>query len=370
MKPELSAPQNSIKRHILVATPLGLKGKGGIDRLMDSVNDELVALADPSIVVEFLPTRGGGNLFQSLFLTGKFAARMIACRLGGAVCVVHLNVAGFGSTWRKMALAFLARVLGLPYILHLHGGIYKQFFATRNGVAKYFIRQFFNKANRVLVLGNTWRDFVKNQIGLDDQKITIFRNATPRPSAVLARKASAEIQLAFLGVLNANKGVPVLLEALGTVETNSAWHATIAGSGEIENAKSLAKTFGIENRVSFPGWVGAKQIDEILRDADVFVLPSFIENLPMSVIEAMGAGLAVVTTPVGAVEDIIEDGVTGLLVPPGDSAALAMALKKLIDDPILRKRLGQAAQKFHRENLEIGPYVIKLVDIWRRALGE
>ncbi len=362
--------QKFAKRYILVATPLGLKGKGGIDRLMDSVHSELISLADPSIVVEFLPTRGGGNLFQSFFLTAKFATRMIARRFSGAACVVHLNVAGFGSTWRKMALASLARMLGQPYILHLHGGIYKHFFATRSGAGKFFIEQFFTKAERVLVLGNTWRDFVNDDIGVDRQKITILPNATPRPTAVLARRPRVEVQLAFLGVLNRNKGVPDLIEALGALETPTPWLATIAGSGEIVDATTLAKKLGIEDRVSFPGWVDAKRIDEILRNADIFVLPSFIENLPMSIIEAMSFGLAVVATPVGAVEDIIEDGVTGLLVPPGDSVALAAALKTLIDAPALRKRLGDAAQKFHHENLEIGPYVVKLVEIWKKASGD
>ena len=84
----------------------------------------------------------------------------------------------------------------------------------------------------------------------------------------------------------------------------------------------------------------------------------------MSVIEAMANGLAVIATPVGAVPDILRHGETGLLVPPGDPAALTAALRRLLTDPQLRLRLGRAAQTFHRANLEIGPYLGRLVEIW------
>ena len=99
----------------------------------------------------------------------------------------------------------------------------------------------------------------------------------------------------------------------------------------------------------------------------MFVLPSTDENLPMSVIEAMGNGLAVIATPVGAVPDIIRHGETGLLVPPGDPAALTAALRRLLTDPQLRLRLGRAAQSFHRAISRSVPYLGRLVEIWSHA---
>jgi glycosyltransferase involved in cell wall biosynthesis len=127
---------------------------------------------------------------------------------------------------------------------------------------------------------------------------------------------------------------------------------------------------GIADRVEVPGWVGPDAIERQLAESDVLVLPSFVENLPMSVIEGMAAGLAVVTTPVGATRDIIEHGVTGLFVPPGDSDALAQALWALIDDRALRQRLGQAARAFHREHLDSGVYLQRLLALWRAAAGD
>ncbi len=81
----------------------------------------------------------------------------------------------------------------------------------------------------------------------------------------------------------------------------------------------------------------------------------------------MASGLAIIATPVGAVEDIIADGETGLLVQPGDVDGLTEALTRLVDDPALRQRLGTAALAFHREKLDVEPFAAALRDVWTAA---
>ncbi len=145
------------------------------------------------------------------------------------------------------------------------------------------------------------------------------------------------------------------------------WRATIAGDGEVEAARRATVAMGLADRISLPGWVGPDEVARLISEADILVLPSFIENLPVSVIEGMAAGLAVVATPVGAVEDIVTDGESGLLVPPGDVDALTAALTRLVGDPALRARLGAAAMAVHRERLEIGAFARTIADVWREA---
>ena len=141
----------------------------------------------------------------------------------------------------------------------------------------------------------------------------------------------------------------------------------LAGDGPVDETRAEVRRLDLSDRVEVPGWVGPAEVDRLLQEADVLTLPSLSENLPMSVIEGMSAGLAVVTTPVGATPDIIEDGRTGLLSPPGDAAALAAALRRVVEDKPLRLRLGEAALAFHREALDIPAFTDRLLQVWRDA---
>src|SRR3569623_3145391 len=127
------------------------------------------------------------------------------------------------------------------------------------------------------------------------------------------------------------------------------WRATIAGDGEVETARRVATEMGLDDRVDLPGWVGPEDVARLISEADVLVLPSFAENLPVSVIEGMASGLAVVATPVGAVEDIVTDEVSGLLVAPGDVDGLTRALTRVVSETALRARLGIDACTVPRE---------------------
>jgi glycosyltransferase involved in cell wall biosynthesis len=147
------------------------------------------------------------------------------------------------------------------------------------------------------------------------------------------------------------------------------WRATLAGDGHVDAARAKAAEYGLGDRVDLPGWVGPDRVAELISTADILVLPSFIENLPLSIIEAMASGVAVVATPVGAVPDIVRDGETGLLVPVGDVDALTTALTRLVNDPALRARMGAAGLALHREKLDLQPFADAMQRIWAEAAG-
>jgi glycosyltransferase involved in cell wall biosynthesis len=117
-------------------------------------------------------------------------------------------------------------------------------------------------------------------------------------------------------------------------------HLAMAGEGRLLEA-SRALAGQLDARVSFLGLM--QRVPEMLAACDIFALASHWEGAPMAAIEAMAAGLPVVATAVGGVPDLVVDGATGLLTPPGDDAALAAALAALADDPEKRRRFGSAA---------------------------
>lgn len=354
--------------NIVIATPLGRGGKGGIDRIMDEVREAL-AIAAPGGSPDryrFLVTRGQRGAAFSAVQLPLAIFRLGWLRVCGQADLVHINLSSHGSTQRKMVLAAACRRMGIPYILHLHGSRMRQYWLGSSNRTQARIELMFSRAEKIIVLGQVWRAFVTEHVSDVSDRIIILPNAT-RSLNMPHVPDPTQVRILFLGRIGERKGVPQLIDALAQLPDGNRWHATIAGDGDIEGARERIAAADLGARVDLPGWVGPAEVERALANADVLVLPSFDENLPMSVIEGMAAGLAVVATPVGATEEIVHDGETGLLVQPGDVNSLAAALNRLVSDADLRMRLGRAARAFHGKHLEIAPYTARLVAIWREA---
>ncbi|WP_084646407.1 glycosyltransferase family 4 protein [Devosia insulae] len=351
---------------VLVATPSGGTGQGGIDRVMGGLRDELARQGGAGLNVRFGATRGPGHIALSPLYLGGFLLRMVGLKATGRLDVVHINLASAGSTYRKLQIARFARLLGVPYVLHLHGGDYPNFWKGDQTALSRNIRKMFAGAARVVVLGDTWRNFVISRAPEVTENIVVLPNAAAQPT--LPHVGGGErAHILFLGRIGDLKGVPQLGEALHRMRHLPNWRATIAGDGHVEAARAKAAEYGLAERVELPGWVNGARVAELIASADILVLPSFTENLPLSIIEAMASGLAVVATPVGAVPDIVKDEETGLLVPVGDVEALAAALTRLVEDKPLRQKLGAAALRLHRERLDLAPYAKAVGEVWIRA---
>jgi glycosyltransferase involved in cell wall biosynthesis len=150
--------------------------------------------------------------------------------------------------------------------------------------------------------------------------------------------------LTHVGRFAPPKNHALLIEAFAQVRSDAPLYLLLVGGGELENAvREQVAALGLQGRVRFLG-VRA-DVADILRASDVFVLSSRVEGNPLSVMEAMAAGLPVVSTAVGGVPELVRAGETGLLVPSEDAGALAQALQALVDDPVRRQAMGEAARR-------------------------
>jgi glycosyltransferase involved in cell wall biosynthesis len=317
------------------------------------------------IDVRFLVTRGPSRLASPLVAL-RALARLVDASLRRQVDLVHVNLGAHGSCYRKIALLAIPRLLKLPYVLHLHGSAFESFWAEAPTVARRRIDRLFLEAAQVVVLGEPWRRLVIGRLPTVASRTVVLQNASPAFEAHVER-GDDRAQLLFLGELGARKGSPILIDALSLLKTTKPWRAVIAGEGDAAPILAAVQRYSLGGCVNLPGWVGPSDVQALLATSHILVLPSFEENLPMAVIEAFAAGLAVVATPVGALPDILKHGETGLVVTPGDAEGLADALSTLIDDPALRRRLGAAAQAYHAEHLVLSGYADRLVEVWRAA---
>ncbi len=166
---------------------------------------------------------------------------------------------------------------------------------------------------------------------------------------------------ATAGSFAPSKATPLLVEAFMTVAAIRAdLRLTMLGDGAgRRRCEDIARSAG--GRVEFPGF--RADVDAQLRRADAFVLPSFNENLPLALLQAMAAGLPCIASDVGGVREVLDDG-AGILVPPGNSQALIAAMELLISRPQLASRLGAAARKRVDERFSLSRCADDHVRLW------
>lgn len=319
------------------------------------------------VEVKIVVSRGPRHIAFSPLYLARTLLSLTWGKLLGRIDLVHINLSQDGSAYRKLIIAWLCRRLRFPYALHLHGSSFHQFWDSAPAPLQRALTTLFAQSALTIVLGTVWAKFVERKVPSLAPRIVILPTATRDPGLPVRPTRHGPCEILFSGRLGERKGVPELTAALGKLANNSGWTATLTGDGDIEKTRDAVKRLGIEARVSVPGWIGDQEFDVLLSKADIFVLPSLEENLPLSVVEAFARCIAVICTPVGALPDIVEHERTGLLVKPGDVDSLTAALQKLLHDAELRTRLGKNARTVFEEKLAISNYAGRLVTAWRSA---
>lgn len=253
---------------------------------------------------------------------------------------------------RDAALVTAARLLHVAPVAQLAGSNYFDIVAS-GGLTGRLIKSALEQSALVLVLGQ--RQVRPTLEILHHARVGVAPNGLNTPCVGrTTQKESGVCRLLYLGFLSQAKGVIIALEALARVaQSGRGFRATFAGpwpSAEERN-RVLARVadLGLRRLVELPGVVQGVKKECLFRNADVYLLPSFGEGQPLSIIEAMAHSLPVVATFVGAVPDTVVDGRTGILVHPGDLTGLVAAIERFIDDPALRVRMGVAGELRFRE---------------------
>jgi glycosyltransferase involved in cell wall biosynthesis len=339
-----------------------LHSRGGIT----SVQQLILEAVPPDLAVEHIATVADGSKLAKLIRLGM-ATGALARALRRGVEVTHFHCGNALSLKRKALLAEFVLRSASRVIFHLHGTEYMDYWAQAPGRERKLALRLFERIHALVVLGDIWRDFFVS-IGVDSSKIVILPNPVRLPDLVPERRVGERVQFIYLGGIEDRKGPFDLPRAVARLEP--AWrarmHVTIAGKGAAEIRQHIANA-GLQNAFTVHDWVDTEQRDRLLASADVFVLPSRHEGLPMAMLEAMAWGLAPICTPVGSVPQYIESGTNGLLVAPGDIDGLTCAMKRLAADPIERQRMGRVARTTV-EPLSTDSYVRKLRVLYRAVV--
>jgi len=315
----------------------------------------------------YVPTHRSGSHWRKLLvaLTGWIRVLVRLHTLDAPL--VHIQLSSRASFWRKAVVCLLARLARRPYLLHVHGSEFADFYQECSPAARRIVRAVLAQASLVLALSEAWRATLQ-QIS-PPARIEVLMNAVPLPPPEGGPgPANRQPTLLFFGEIARHKGVFELARAFGRVADELPELRLIyAGTGSgVEATRRLIEQLRLGGRVRFTGWLQAERKRATLAGATVFVLPSYVEGMPMALLEAMSFGLPVIATPVGGVPEIVTHERDGLLVPPGDIDALAAAIARLTSEPELRERLGRAARETVAKRFSLDSAVERLLAIYRR----
>jgi glycosyltransferase involved in cell wall biosynthesis len=262
--------------------------------------------------------------------------------------IVHTHLAKAGAIGR-----IAARMSGAPVVIHTyHGTVFSGYFGRAKSNAFVAIERGLARLTTrlIAITSSQRRDLLRLGIG-DDRKVVeiplgleLSQYIAPRDQRDARRSLALPPErpvVAIVARLVPVKNVSLFLEAMALVAEPVT--AVIVGDGERRvQLEALSRSLRIADRCRFVGW--QRDVGAVYAAADVIALTSLNEGSPVSILEAMAAQRAVVCTAVGGVPDVVTHGVNGLLVPSGDSLALAAAITSLLRDPARREDLGAAAQ--------------------------
>jgi glycosyltransferase involved in cell wall biosynthesis len=285
-------------------------------------------------------------------LRGLFAQCGLVWRLVRTIAqtrsrCVHIHTCSGLTFWRDVVHAFIARLLRARVILHVHGGRFADFAAEVGFVGRALMQRAFHKAAAVAVLGRLWRERLK--AFAPRARFCVVPNGVHLPSAPAEPNDGAN-RFLFIGHLGHDKGAADLIEAAAQLtERGMDIHVDLAGGEtadhQIDAMQARLAELGLTCRVSFLGLLTGPAKQRALAAAGALVLPSYVEAMPMVILEAMAHGRPVIATDVGSVPEIVTHGEEGFVVSPGDVDGLAGAMAQLTDDPALRERMGLAGRR-------------------------
>jgi glycosyltransferase involved in cell wall biosynthesis len=289
---------------------------------------------------------------------------------------VAMNTFAF---FRDSLFIRLSRRFGAPRprcVIHIHGGYFGEFYRRASAPFHRYIRQTLRDVDAAIVEADALRPTLAGLV--PDNRIWTVPNGTAGMPEELRRNRSNQSRptVVYLSNLVKTKGFLDVMAAAPLVGRDVAdVRFVLAGSYHTENDRREAqKTLSdpaVAERVELPGFVVGKAKYELLESADVFVLPSYypVEGQPTVLIEAMSAGLPVVTTDQGGIRETIVDGETGFIVPKRDPAAIASRVSELLRDEELRARMGRAARRRFEERFQLDSYGLGVARVFEHVLA-
>lgn len=265
--------------------------------------------------------------------------------------IVHVHGASDASFWRKRIFINLAKMFGKKVVFHCHGSEFQRFTSHHQNA----VRKTLNKCDCIIALSESWKDWFEKTI--HHENVVVIKNVIAPP---LVKKIKHDgFVMLFLGRLGKRKGIYDLMDVLVNhrTEFDGKIQFLFGGDGDVEQVKEIIKKNGLENIAEYQGWVNGEKKEHLLNMADTYILPSYNEGLPISVLEAMSYSLPIISTTVGGIPEVLTNGENGFIMEPGDKNSIYQAIHALMKNEKLREKMGK--KSFEKVQVHLPDYVAK-----------
>lgn len=337
------------------------KQKGGIATVIKNFKDNFQF---QNTEILFYSTWKEGILFYRLIRTIQSIILFPFFILNNDIDIVHLHVAQAGSFYRKSLFLIMAKVMNRPVILHMHASQFDIFYKKNGETGKKYIKWIFEKANRVVVLSESWLEFYQT---IADSKFCVMENAVTVPKVNYYNLHSKNI--VCFGRLGKRKGTYDILNLAKRIQKKYPKYTFILyGDGEISKVHKIIENQKITN-VKIGGWIEGSKKQGILEDIKLHLLPSYSEGMPMSILETMGYGIPNITTCVGGIPKVITSGENGYLVHPGDIDSIEKLIIEVIENKEKMNRMSEESYQTIKRQFSIKAYHIKWNNLYKKILN-
>lgn len=310
------------KKRILVVGPSPTRSKGGMATVIEEIEKDkkLNEQFDIDIYESFIDGNKLVRIFFSIYAFIKF------CLTKRNYDLYHVHVASRGSTFRKGHYVDVIKRWNKKVILHVHGAQYLVFYDEITKKKQKRVVEILKKSDMVIALSQDWKDKFDERFGLTNCCVLENGIDMERLAPAVCEPALHQNAFVTLGRLGQRKGTYDLVDAIDIArKIVPEIKCYLAGDGDVEKVRELVKTRNLEKNIEVVGWADFDKKLELLSSISTVVLPSYNEGLPMSILEGMACGKAIVSTTVGAIPEVINRE-NGILIQPGDVKALANAL--------------------------------------------
>lgn len=314
----------------------------------------------------------GAISFKKLWLMITFSFRLVYTVVKHRPDVAYFTIAPVGGAfYRDAFFSFILRLLNVKRLFHLHGkGIQQQ--VAHSAMKRNLYHYVFQNSDVIILAQNLAKDIQS----VYHRELFILPNGVPEDSFFnSARATKAEPVFLFLSNLILSKGIKIFLECIHQLhQKNYRFKACIVGAPfdiSIEGVQRIIEKYGLTDLAEVRGPLFGEEKKKVLMESDILVFPSYYENeaFPVTILEAMQAGLPVIASNNGGIPEIVVQGETGFITPIKDIEAIVDKMELLIRDPELRMSLGKRAKEKFHQFYTIESFEKSLVRIFEEVTG-